>query len=215
MTKDFLQVNVMDECTILCDTSNGRDPTGGTAIYWRVAPIDGVRFEFQTYFGQIGTDRRSTLFLSMDNNNLSEVSYSWDATEEISSAHAGIGGWVTEFTEAWGWASRENSLRSNVSVYKFRESFVQTTTNDYDTQEKAADTEILENLPRETFICTIQDNEGFRYGRDYNFGDRLTATYRGLPYTVRVTGIHVQVRDNEKIRAILTIPMATNLVSLT
>ena len=86
---------------------------------------------------------------------------------------AGIGGWVTESTEAWGWASRENSLRSNVSVYKFRESFVQTTTNDYDTQEKAADTEILENLPRETFICTIQDNEGFRYGRDYNFGDRL------------------------------------------
>lgn len=196
VTKSFAYRNVLDILKELGRLSKQSTPE----VFFDLVPVTSTIFEFRTYINQRGADRRfsagkSTFYFSLERGNLEGPSYEYDTFQERNVAYVGGQG-EGEGREI---VERENTDRSGQSVWARREMFQDARNVDYGSTaelQDAGDEALGENLPRKRFVANFLDAEGSRYGVDWDFGDRVTASYAGIQFDTDIKQIQVTVQED-------------------
>lgn len=193
--KSFAYANVLRIFQEAADVARSND----SEIYFAVVPTSDTDFQFRTWTGQWGRDRRETLTLSEEMGNLTDVVVEEDYSSEVNFVYAGGQG--------------EESARVVVEVWDparlaypwgrceaFADARQATTTGEVEDVGRAA---LLEGRPRLKFAATLLDCAGARYGVDWNFGERVRASAYDQEFDclVRTVKIDVDAKGNETITA--------------
>lgn len=184
---------------------------GGYRVVFDVVWLAKNTFEFRTYLYARGTDHRTgqpqPVIISEDFKNLTNPDIDIDYTSEVNSAYAGGGGTGSERIVK----NVKDLVRSARSPFNLCEAFVDSRNTNLDTATAAdaaltsdANAELAVGAPKISFTGNIQDNRGTRYGRDYKYGDRVTAQYLGYYFDCYLNSIKVSVSNaGEKITSSL------------
>jgi len=206
VTKAFAYKNVLQVAEELADTSQ----TGGTELYFDIVPsitnAGRIAFQFQTFINQRGMDRtadsESPIFFGEEWGNLQNPLYDEDYTNEKNYVLVGGPGEeaARETTEV------SDTARIGASIWNRREGFKDArNTEPGDTAARTTEgNEMLNaNRPRLRFSGDIVETEACRYGRDWAFGDRVTAEDSGLQFDcmIKVISIKVDGGGQETIKA--------------
>lgn len=200
--KSFARRNILEvlreisESSIVAGTWIGFDTV--------ISNIASGLLEFRTYKSQRGVDHRwptstAPLLIGAEYGNLANASLTKDHSEERNYAYAGGQGEGTLRNVQVS----SDSVRINISPFNRRElfknaSFITTPSGLID----EADQMIREHRPRTIFTGDIVDTPAVAYGREYNFGDLVTASFRGQTYDCRIDSISVRVsKGKETIKA--------------
>lgn len=158
-----------------------------TVIAQEVQP----RFEFRSYIGQRGVDRRAAnkIVFSADRDNLDNVVVRWDSTNEVTRAI--VGGQGVGTTQA---VSRRNNLpRQTVSPFNLREAWENhTAETDAAGLDAAGDAMLSKRRARKTISGTIKAAPGAVYGRDWGWGDRVPAEDGADVFDARISVVRVK-----------------------
>jgi hypothetical protein len=195
ITKSFAWDNVLDTFKKLSDAAR----TNGTEVYFDIVPLAAGAFEFRTYIGQPGNDRRSVttgnpLIFSKEMGNLAQPSLTIDYDNEYNYIYAGgKGEGATRRI-----AVAEDSTRSGLSSLARSEGWTDAR-NEADTDASVqgeADSALVAGRPVIRFEGSIVDRDGARYGLDWDFGDRVQASYVGMSFDdCLIRSVHVAVND--------------------
>ena len=174
----------------------------GTPLYFDNVPLaEPSVFQFRTTINQLGIDRSSTgiapLVFSEAAGNLARPSLEEDWTEEWNYVYGGGQG-----EEANRLIDTENDLsRILRSIWNRREEF-------QDAREQStalgvaskAFQKMEQSRPRLNFTGDLLDTPAARYGAEWNFGDRVSARYRGQEFDGLVQRVSVRGdRDGQEI----------------
>lgn len=189
--------NLFDVLNDLADQSRG----AGTELYWSFVPVDDAKVEFRvnkTYLNEDHTlSAPHPVLLGIDYGNLVEASLEIDWSEEVNYIYAAGQGEDIGYNET----TVSDSARLNQSIWARTEAWgdVRENPDDIDGGVTASANQALaEGRPRRRFSAQLIDSVGTRYGLHYNFGDRVTAEYRGHQYDCLVRSIRAQVEDTGK-----------------
>jgi hypothetical protein len=163
----------------------------GTPVYFDVVHPTPRTYEFRTYVNLRGIDRRA-LVLSEAFGTLASPDLAQDWRDEINFVYAA--GQGTE--DAREVVELEDTARTSVSVFNRCESLFDG--RNYSTADRltsAGRKALWEGRPRRIFTAEVVDREHNRFGKEWNFGDFLTATYEGEQYLVEVAAIQGTVTD--------------------
>ena len=170
--------------------------TAGTEVYFGIVPTSENAFEFRTKTGQWGQDRTSDvangLTFGPDYGNMGKAELVDDATNEINYAY-GLG-------QAQG-SAREvqtstNTTLSGWSLWAVRESKIDA--RNLSTSAAvldAADGLLVRGRPVTTFSAELLSVKGSIYGKDWNFGDRITVAFDGRQFDALVRAVTVSVDE--------------------
>lgn len=198
ISKAFAWRNVMDALQEICETSR----QNGTELYFDILPSvtdDNTKaLQFVTYIDQLGTDRTTTTsnlpaLFGRDLGNLSKPVLEYDYMDEVSYVYAAGQGEESDRETA----EAEDTTRSAGSVWNRREGF----TDGRHLETSAALTDRAQGAleagrPKMRFSGYLLDAPGSRYGRHWNYGDRVTAIYQGRQFDGMVKALRVRVEDS-------------------
>lgn len=196
MTKGFAWRRVID---ILQDIAQAAR-TAGTRVYWDVVPLAAGAFEFRTYGGQRGLDRTypsgsNPILFGLEYGNLSEAQVDRDYSDEVTFVYGeGQGEGADRIQQ-----TAEDTARSGRSIWGRREALA-------DGRNESATAGVLagaqarldEGRPKIRFSGRLVDSAATKYGRDWWFGDKLTAVYRGQMYSAQARVVHISVDGDGK-----------------
>jgi len=107
----------------------------------------------------------------------SELVYDW--TDEDNYIYS-LGQGEDEFRDV---VQAYDTTRVNISQYARSESYAYATfSSSPEAVEAAAKEALLDSRPRRVFSGQAIDTQGTRFGRDWNYGDRVTARFLGLEF---------------------------------
>jgi hypothetical protein len=193
ITRAFSRRNVLTVCQELADASR----EGGTEIYFEMVPVissGNLRWRMETYSGQIGRDRRQSsgtpVMIGVEYGNLDNPQYSEDYGNEKTVVYAAGQGEEASRTVV----DVEDTSRSKRSVYNRREA-VEDARNETDTNGLTAkgNAALEAGRPVIRFGGDLRDNDNYRFGRDWNYGDRVTCTYDGQQYDGMIRSMTISV----------------------
>lgn len=194
ITKAFSWQNVLAVLQDIADASR----TAGTELYFDVVPVTATQWEFRTFTGQRGADRTwpdgtNPLLFGEDFGNLAEPVLTLDRLSEINYAYAGgQGEGPSRVIE-----ERSDTDRINASQWNRREGFADARNSGTTAGVQAAGDELLAGgRPKQHFQGKLLDTEGVRYGRDWNFGDRVTISAFGEQFDAMVRRIYGRVDED-------------------
>ncbi len=195
-TFEFANRPLLDVLKELSDWSVTNPP----AIYYDVEALSPTSFEFRTYKNQRGTDHAANsgnpLNLGAEFGNLTQPSLEVDYSDEVTFVYAGGPGEGADRTIV---PVPDQSGRLGASPFNRREAFVdarnETTGGGPEARGKAA---LQAGRPRSKFAGNLVDTPGCRYGIEWGFGDKVTATYMGQQFTAMITAVTVSVDGNGK-----------------
>lgn len=177
VSKAFSRRNVLLVCQEIAQSST----TAGTYIAFDVV-WSGSGWEVRTYPNYRGVDRRwptgfSPVILSPENGSLITFLYEEDYTDEITMAYAG----GQDTGAARVIATAQDTIRSALSPYALIEAFIDARGTDAAAQvQDEADAGLRAGRPRITVEAELTDAPQALFGRDYGFGDVLTAQYDAM-----------------------------------
>jgi hypothetical protein len=201
ITKAFSYRNVLTTLREFSDMA--RD--AGTEIYFDFEHTSDTAFVFRTYKGQTGADRTSTtnispVVFSVEFGNLQSPSYLIDWDAEANFIYAGGQGVQSNRVIQ----TATDTARSGMSIFGRSEKFSDAR-NDSSTAGvlNTAKAGLIESRPAKSFSATIVDSDRARYGREWWFGDRVTASYRGNQFDCLIRAVNGSVESSglEKIDA--------------
>jgi hypothetical protein len=176
----------------------------GTEVFFDIVPNSitstQITFQFQTYIDQPGQDVSADVVFSENNANLKEPFLEFDYTEEedyIYAAGQGAGA-------ARNVQQVSDSARYGLSIWNRNEGFADARNQTTDSGVTNAGRNRLEDgRPAVRFGGSPQDTKGTRFGRDWDFGDKVTARYEGfeLETVVRAVSITLNSDGREAINA--------------
>lgn len=196
ITKAFSFKNVLDICQEIAAAS----AQAGTEVFFDIVPTatntgtGGLAFVLETYTGQRGSDRTADsdapVFVGTNWDNLQNGSLESDYSDEINYAYVlGLGDEdareTTEVTEAG---------RSGMSIWDRCEGSKDARNTELgDTNARTGEglTYLDENKPLFKFGGQIIETSSFRYGRDFFWGDKITASYGGYMIDCQIKTILV------------------------
>jgi len=196
ITKAFSRRNVL---TILQDLSDAAR-VAGNEVYFMVVATSVTTFEFRTFINQPGQDRRhgtsvTPMLFGLDYGNLENPSLDEDYEEEVNFVYGGGQG------EAAGRniQTAQDNVRINQSTWNRREAF-------RDSRHEATNAGVLseaqarlnEGRPRRKFQANLLSVENYRYGLDWNFGDRITTEYFKRQYDSLIRAVEISVDQDRK-----------------
>jgi hypothetical protein len=156
----------------------------------------GDCLEFRTYTQWRGVDHRfpgglNPIILSPDTGSLTAVEYGIDYADEVTAGY--VGGQGEESARVVG--SAVDTARATLSPFARCEAWSQNTnTADAAVLADDADALVRAGRPRIVFSGTVNaDAPGATYGRDYGFGDVVTAQAFGAVVDCRIDAVSVQV----------------------
>lgn len=170
----------------------------GTPTYFDIVHPTPSTYEFRTFTSQRGVDRSLPdgllpIVLSEERGTLIVPDLIQDWRDEITFVYAAGQGTGASRTVV----ELEDTTRTQISVFNRREGLFDG--RNYDTSAKltSAGRALLNaGRPRITFAGDIPDVPGNRFGLDWNFGDRVTASYLGELYTVIIGAINGQISQD-------------------
>ena len=196
ISKAFSRRNVLDVCRELADSSTQAGTYLAFDVVW-----SGAALELRTYTQWRGVDHRfpggtNPVILSADTGSLLSVSYSLDYGDEVTYAYAGGQGEGED--RAVGTAT--DAVRATLSPFARIEQWVDArNTDDGATLVDEADAAVREGRPRIVFEGTVNANApGAMYGRDYGFGDVVTAQAFGVNVDCRIDAVSVEVTSESE-----------------
>lgn len=155
-----------------------------------------IAAEFHTYGGQPRTDltRLGVLFAQYQ-GNLVNPSLTFDYSDEANYIY-GLGQgvndlrWVQEITDA---------DRAGAAPWNRREALADArscqTTNCIREVARAG---LNEGRPVKRLIANLVDTSGCRFGRDWNWGDKVRAAYRGFEFDAIIRAVTISLDENGK-----------------
>lgn len=152
-----------------------------------------IAWDFNWYLGQRGTNRTSTVVLSVDNGTLASARIIDDRIEDFTSVIIGGGG----ENLARRVTTRPSPLPTGVAD---REFFM-----DARNQAKATLTQLQimaqrrlnsQARLRRRYEVAILQNGSYLYGRNYFFGDKISLDVLGIRYTVKVRAVTLDFQSN-------------------
>src|SRR3990167_2102870 len=177
----------------------------GTDLYWDIVPTSANAFELRTYIGQLGVDRSygsgsNPVLFGLLWGNLAEPKLTRDYSKEGTTIYAGGQGEGANR----GIVEVADVTRLNRSPWNRREAFVDARNErDTDGGTTVANARLNDGRPRLRFIGKLLDTPQAVYGKDWNFGDRVTVEYRGrqLDGLVEAVTVKVDAEGNETVEA--------------
>lgn len=197
MTRGFAWKPVLDVCKELAEASYAT----GTALYFNCVPNfvsdNEVGFEFRTYINQPGIDTtiQDGLVFGKEWGNMETPDYEFDRTNEQNYIYAGGQGEEADRVIV--------EVHQNVRIAKspwnrcegFADARNEETTGGVTAQALSA---LREGRTRIRFRGTLLDTPQSRYGIEWNWGDRIYATYRGMQFEAVVTVVQISVDSGGK-----------------
>ena len=188
--------NLLTVCQELAQSSTQL----GTDLFFDVMHPTPATFEFRTYMGRRGSDRtiatgQNPVLLAPEMGNLSNVSYDQDWRGEVTFVYGAGQGLEDDRLVV----ERNDATRLAASVFNRREALFDGRI--YSVQaslEDASDARLRELRPKRRFRAEITGTESFRYGRDWNFGDQLTAEFAGETLDVDVLAVQGIIDSNNR-----------------
>lgn len=158
---------------------------------------EGFGFEFKTFVGARGNDRRwavanSPIILNEQAGTLSGVEVFRDYSAEVTYAYAGGDGeGLSRIVQ-----EASDSTRLNLTPFNRREQFIDARgTSDPTAILNEAEAALRANRPRLTFNAKAIDTESLRFGIEYNFGDYITAISEGERFDCRIDAYSLTVNE--------------------
>lgn len=171
----------------------------GTEVFFDIVPSvvssNSITFQFQTFTGQPGQDVSDRVVFDQQRGNMRNPRLTYDYTTEENYIYAA----GQEQGAARNVQQVYDSARYGASVWNRCEGFA-------DARNQAADNGVREagrarleeGRPKVTFTATPVDIEGTRFGRDWNFGDKVTARYRNVEFGTIIRAVTIAVDENGK-----------------
>lgn len=193
LDKDFAWQRVSD---VLEDIQRAtRD--AGTEVFWDVVEdtvsSTSITFQFRTKTGQPGADRTSTAVFDESRGNLEASSLEYNWTQESNYIYS-LGQGEDNFREvvqAW------DASRIAVSRYGRIEDFAFSSfSSSPEAVEAQAQAALIEARPRRLFIGQPTDTEGLVFGRDWDWGDRVTARFLENEFEAIVRQVILSIWEN-------------------
>jgi len=177
----------------------------GTEIFFDIAvssvTSSAMKLEFCTKTGQPGADLTTTgLIFDQERGNLSDAYLEYDYTDEVNYVYAGGAGIaaVQDVQQVY------DATRYVASQWARCEGYVDARTQAESNGVREVGRTALENgKPVRRFGGTPLDVQGCRFGRDWNWGDKCRARYRGAEFNAIIEAVVIGVDDKaqEKIQA--------------
>jgi hypothetical protein len=201
ITKAFSYRNVLTTLREISDMAR----EAGTEIYFDFEHTNDSAFVFRTYKRQTGADRTATaaispVVFSVEFGNLRSPTYTIDWDSEANYIYAGGQGVQADRIIK----TATDATRSGMSLFGRSELFMDARNDSTEAGvTNTAKAGVIEHRPAKNFTATIVDTDRARYGRDWYFGDRVTASYRGLQFDclIRALSGSVDSGGNEQINA--------------
>lgn len=156
---------------------------------------------FRTYRGFSGVDHSQSgprpLLFGLDYGNLSEPELILDFVDELNFITAA----GTDDADTRIIKTASDAARLNWGPYARTEGFIELNkVTDADQVQAAADSALIANRPRLLFTGKILETGDIRYERDFNYGDLVTAQYKGYSIPCRLDTISIEFsNEGEKI----------------
>lgn len=170
----------------------------GNPIYFDVVHPTPSTFQFRTYADQRGQDRtypdgHNPILLAAELGNLRTPKLAQDWRKE---GTYGYGGGQGEGAER-EIVEISDTTRANASVFNRREFFFQGSLHKTTARLQDATRARLRDLrPVRKFTGEIVEVENTRFGKDFGFGDKLTALFDDEQYDVMVAAFVAKVTDD-------------------
>ena len=155
------------------------------------------RFEFRTYAGQRGIDRRGgtplDLVLDPDRGTIDDVSVteSWD--REVNYVRAGSKGEGTARVVV----NFSDIARRDRAPLARREAFVDArNTNTFDELYGEAISAVYAGRPTQVTVGRVQETPGTIYGLDWGYGDYVRVQVEGRVQATRLEGVSVHISES-------------------
>ncbi|HYN88094.1 MAG TPA: hypothetical protein VER55_06170 [Ardenticatenaceae bacterium] len=184
----------------------------GTMIYFDVVAPTPSSLEFRTYKHQRGLDHsfggaHGLITVSPEAGTLIDVRRGYDYSQEVTYVLAA--GQGLQSNRAWGEAS--SAARAGRSPFgrreRFRDARHVVSTSLLQSEARAS---LRAGQPRRIFDGIIQSNSGFRYGREWRFGDKVNAQFEGEVVACFLDTVEVEVDQDGGERAIALIGNKTD-----
>lgn len=178
--------------------------TAGTEVFFDIVESNitstSIAFEFRTKTGQPGQDLTSRVVFSEENKSLVTPRLLIDYRGGINYVYSvgqgeGPGTPVIQVEDAALWGA---------SIWSRREGYAYGGGEDADNGVREVGRAALaEGRPDRTFSASTQDVDGTRFGRDWNWGDKVRAKAFGFEFDciVRKATIYIDQDGNERIDA--------------
>ncbi len=194
-TKDFAWRKVLDVLGELADEAAAQ----GTPVYFDIVPTSPTTFEFQTFVNQRGMDRSMTsanpVVVGAEFGTLETPSYEINYSQEENYIYGGGKGEGSERLVR----QVSDTLRVGASPWNRCEGFADARNAETTAAiDAAANAALQAGRPKRKFAGNLIDTPGCRYGIEWGFGDKVTATYLGRQFTAIVKAVTVSVDGNGK-----------------
>ncbi len=180
-----------DNCYAVCRKIADNSTQQGTRLYFGIERTGDTSYEFRTYTGLMGIDRRAEKTFGNESGNLSGTEYMRDASDTLTYLYvAGRGEAATRKVSEVAEHDALDAFTRIEGVYN--------ATNSPDTSLPALGYQQLrKNRPVETFKGELVSNEKAFYGVDWDLGDMLDAKDGDTEFSIMVNGIEMYFGKTE------------------
>ena len=173
----------------------------GTPIYFDIVCTRlpyaeySLQLELRTYIQQRGFDLRDTIVVSKERGNISNALLTIDYGSEITTCYAaGSGEGALQPQEEYS-----DTTRLGASAFNRREAYIEvSSTADEDVLISSAKEVVALGKPKLKFSGNLIETPSFRYGIDWNFGDRIKAYSHGYTFDARISAISLRVSNESE-----------------
>ena len=187
---------------VLIEIANSSQSTPATAAYFGIVPLaTGWTCQFRTNKGQWGVDRRyptgsgGVCILSLDFANIGEITRNWNYREEVDYVWCGYG--AGSGTAKYS-RQASDSARITQSPFNQCEAFITSNSTGYSTVMSVANAAVRAGKPRQLFSASIINTANAVYGREFGFGDYVTAVFQGESVNCRVNAVEIKLTDKDE-----------------
>lgn len=187
--------NVLDVLQDMSADSHSK----GTQVWFDMVPILGansISFQFRTFTGQPGQDLTSKgVGFSFDKGTLRSASLEYDYSQEKTYIY-GLGQGEDSDRNI---QTASDSTRINESAWGRKEDVANATIDEEDDGvQSAADGGLYIGRPRIRFDAVPQDTAEFRFGRDWDWGDKVRARFDNLEFDSIIYTVRLSVRNQQE-----------------
>lgn len=171
----------------------------GTEVFFDIVPkvvsSKSISFEFRTYTGQPGQDVTERVVFDQARGNLLDPFLEYDYLEEVNYVYAGGQGNETARVVEQIY----DAERYSASQWARCEGFADARNQSESDGVREAGRALLERgAPRRRFGGIPLDTKGTRFGRDWDFGDKVRARYRGEEFDAIIRAVSISVRGGQE-----------------
>ena len=171
----------------------------GTDLFFEVQPNEvlqnSINFIFNTFTTQIGRDLTDEVLFSIANSTIINAFQEYDYSEAENYIYAGGKGEDADRKIEQSYEAADY-LRG---TYTRSEGFLDAPSIDDDSLQNAADAELYDKRRTIKIGGQIVDTPQLRLGRDFNFGDLVTAKIYGDQYDALINSVTVGMKDGKEL----------------